>query len=596
MASQTNDDDPVDVGESRPLREWLEAEMIIHRHAAENHQSNHVTQPLMVLIRKTTVAYAVAVLLQEAISIAPLTAEKVSLDNFIVRTKKHEVKDNNQKESFCAQVSHFAADDIILGVDMISEKLSLAIIQPSSGGGGLEVRITSPPLPGSSSSSSAFEQMKESTICQLFGVLLYQLYSNLDPFLEKNLEGVVTDQDGVILDARGEKAERRVVQLTYSTLRELGAPPIVCMLVQHLGECKECDAYSSLKEAKDDLHLLLLEPDRFYSSSDAFKGGRPHLLIQRDRLYGREREVSVITDAFSRVCAGESVALFIGGFSGSGKTRLVQSVAASVGMSGGYVLEHKFDQASKDRALLQLISAFNKLCVLIGNTSSKQNLQIVVNKLTETFGSDLTMLGRLLPGVHGLVPQSMLSKQASYSGDGAQMNLQSVCFILQQFMRIVSSTSHPVMIFLDDLQVRNRLGSVYGFFFTIAHPLCILDSHSVICQWCDGEVMKVIHQIISSKSTGSSFFFVGSYRSNEVSPDHAVFHLMENLASSKVATQKLLLGGVKVEDLNTLISDSLRTFPRLTRGLSAIIHEKTEGSKSKSCVHLDLTYLSLPCS
>lgn len=468
MASQTNDDDPVDVGESRPLREWLEAEMISHQHNHQN-QSNHVTQPLMVLIRKTTVAYAVAALLQEAISIAPLTAEKVSLDNFIVRTKKQEVKENNQKESFCAQVSHVAADDIILGVDMISEKLSLAIIQPSSDGGGLEVRITSPPLPGSSSSSSAFEQMKESTICQLFGVLLYQLYSNLDPFLEKNLEGVVTDQDGVILDARGEKAERRVVQLTYSTLRELGAPPIVCMLVQHLGECKECDGlscnpntYSSLKEAKDDLHLLLLEPDRFLSSSDAFKGGRPHLLLQRDRLYGREREVSVITDAFSRVCAGESVALFIGGFSGSGKTRLVQSVVASVGMSGGYVLEHKFDQASKDRALLQLISAFNKLCVLIGNTSSKQNLQIVVNKLTETFGSDLTMLGRLLPGVHGLVPQSMLSKQASSSGDGAQMNLQSVCFILQQFMRIVSSTSHPVMIFLDDLQVRNRLCSVYS--------------------------------------------------------------------------------------------------------------------------------------
>lgn len=469
MASQTTVDDPVDdVGDSRPLREWLEVEMISHHHTAENHQSNHVTQPLMVLIRKTTVAYAVAALLQEAISIAPLTTEKVSLDNFTVRSKKQEVKDNNQTESFCAQVSHAAADDIILGVDMVSEKLSLAIIQPSSDGGGLEVRIKSPPLPGSSNSSSAFEQMKESTICQLFGVLLYQLYSNLDPFLEKNLEGVVSDQDGVILDARGEKAERLVVQLTYSTLRELGAPPIVCMLVQHLGECKECDGlscdpntYSSLKEAKDDLHLLLLEPDRFSSNSHAFNGEKPHL-VKRDRLYGREREVSAITDAFSRVCAGESVALFIGGFSGSGKTRLVQSVVASVGMSGGYVLEHKFDQASKDRALLQLISAFNKLCVLIGNTSSRENLQIVVNKLTETFGSDLTMLGRLLPAVHGLVPQSMLSKQGNYSGDGAQMNLQSVCFILQQFMRVVSSTSHPVMIFLDDLQVRYRVCSVYS--------------------------------------------------------------------------------------------------------------------------------------
>ena len=67
-----------------------------------------------------------------------------------------------------------------------------------------------------------------------------------------------------------------------------------------------------------------------------------------------------------------------------------------------------------------------------------------------------------------------------------------------------------------------------------------------------------------------------------MSSDHAVFHLMNELEFNKVTTQKMTLNGVRSEDLNALISDALCVFPRLTRGLSTIIHEKTEGSKSEA--------------
>jgi predicted ATPase len=92
--------------------------------------------------------------------------------------------------------------------------------------------------------------------------------------------------------------------------------------------------------------------------------------------------------------------------------------------------------------------------------------------------------------------------------------------------------------------------------------------------------LKVIQHILCDEVSGASCcFFVGTYRSNEVSSNHAVFRLMTELGASKVSTQKLTLDGVKREDLNALISDALCIFPRLTRGLSTIIHEKTEGSK-----------------
>lgn len=114
---------------------------------------------------------------------------------------------------------------------------------------------------------------------------------------------------------------------------------------------------------------------------------------------------------------------------------------------------------------------------------------------------------------------------------------------------------------------------------SVAHMI----SHLRILQWSDSAALDVIHHILSNLGPDASCLFVGSYRSNEVSSDHAIFGLMKDLEASKVSTQKLMLEGVKYEDMNTLISDALCTFPRTTWRLTNIIYEKTQGSKSKSC-------------
>ena len=146
--------------------------------------------------------------------------------------------------------------------------------------------------------------------------------------------------------------------------------------------------------------------------------------------------------------------------SGSGKSRLVNSLTARVDMCDGYVLTHKFDEMPKERCLLEVISVFNNLCVLIRNKSSTQSLIVTSNKIVDEFGADFSVLAHLLPNVISLVPP--LKHPTSINGDEAkgsndQMNLQSVCFLLQRFMRVVSSKEHPIMLFLDDLQVSRSL-------------------------------------------------------------------------------------------------------------------------------------------
>ncbi len=568
-----------ELGEALPLETWLQGE-----------RQRQGPREQLSIVRKTAVAYAVAKLLERAIaSRSPLSAAKISIDNFVVRTKtkKHHVDSDSELLSM--------AD--ISGVDMISERLSLTITEPlyeynnilNEGEEGgtesiLDVCISSSQLPGS---SPAVEQIDERIVCHLFGVLLYQLYSNMDPVPEESLLG--TDKSckqlGDDCDGAEEPAKKKATIPSHSALHDVGTPPSVIMLVQNLIESKYdkplhrqniCPC-TSMKEVCDDLNLLLREPSRFLLTRKQFeREGTAKLQIRQNRLYGREKEVSMLSDAFSRVSAAGNEAFFIGGFSGSGKTRLVETVIKLVESSGGYVVKIKFDQV-KGRPVLELLSAFNELCSLIRKKKSRQELQIIVSQLTETAGLDLTMLGRLLPNVYSLLPQGQLKRAREQGGN--RMNFQSVCFILRQFIRVVSSKSNPVMLFLDDLQVSNVLFTVRKLSMMIFNS----HSHDIIFlytfKWADSAAMSVVHDILSDKTDGRCFF-VGSYRSNEVSSEHAVFGLMRDLERSNVSTQKLLLDGMKIEDVNALISDALCTFPRTTWRLSNLIHEKTQGSKS----------------
>ena len=96
-------------------------------------------------------------------------------------------------------------------------------------------------------------------------------------------------------------------------------------------------------------------------------------------------------------------------------------------------------------------------------------------------------------------------------------------------------------------------------------------------QWADDSVLDVIHKFLSDR-LGSCIFFVGTYRDNEVSPGHFVFNLMDKLESSQVPTSKVSLGGLDREDLNTMISDSLSLYPRLSMPLTDTVLRKTKGN------------------
>ncbi|KAL3811602.1 hypothetical protein ACHAXA_011199 [Cyclostephanos tholiformis] len=241
------------------------------------------------------------------------------------------------------------------------------------------------------------------------------------------------------------------------------------------------------------------------------------LSFREHHLYGRENEVAVITEAFCRVSNGKKESLFIGGFSGSGKSRLVNGLTARIDAVGGYLLTHKFDQMSQERSILDVVAMFNYLCLLIKEKSSQRDLISLVDDLVQVFGSDWSTLARLIPYINAIVPQ--LEQSADSRGEvGIRKN------------------------------------------------------------WCDKSVFTVVESLLCDTIGPSCLFFVGTYRSNEVADDDEILCLTQRLKSFGVPTIMLSLEGLNPSDLNTMVSDALCVFPRLTEPLSNIIYQKTKGN------------------
>mmetsp|Transcript_20089 Transcript_20089/g.36649 ORF Transcript_20089/g.36649 Transcript_20089/m.36649 type:complete len:994 (+) Transcript_20089:84-3065(+) len=583
-----------------PLRKWIELESLADFRVEDE------TNEKEVILRKTTIAYGLAELLMRTRTqhhcIDPSSLSlgvQFSIDNFVVRYSDVSSSSSSSLAASSATAGHVDFQPRwkdITGLDMISPPILMNIGEPSflravdssnddNGDEGddrdvneivgryLEVEFPTLPEAGTTSTLFAISQSEEDARCHSLGAILYELFSHRSPFPEEEGRGQQQQLRGENQKLGGEefffmhdasprelehvRKKSRSQTSSHSPLFDSGLPSSVCLLVRNLLECgdenehRPEDAYDSLETVSKDLHLLLLDPNRFLFDHEqpttSETDGGVQLLFRKHQLYGRENEVSSITDAFCRVSAGRSEAFFIGGFSGSGKSRLVNSLTARVDINEGYVITHKFDQISKEMPLTGVVSVFNDLCLLIGEKRSRKDLLVLADDLAESFGVDFPLLERLLPNGQAISSHRPSRVDCANESDG-QMNLRSIRFVLRRFMKVVSSKSHPVMLFLDDLQ------------------------------WCDNSALALIEGILCDGGGCSHLFFVGSYRSNQVTDDHGIFHLMKSVRSSGVPTTRLNLEGLTPGDLNIMVSDAMGMFPRVCEPFTDIVFQKTKGN------------------
>eukprot|EP00986_Skeletonema_menzelii_P011110 scaffold5636_cov135-Skeletonema_menzelii.AAC.2 len=413
------------------LRNWIEGDA----DAAEDHLSSAGDQSRSYkkkrtsresMIRKVTVAYGIVELLVRCPTNNVLLDDdaKIGIDNFAVCVSKKTDRLSSQQQQ------SLSSWDDIKGVRMVSSGLSLSIEEPSylsclfekggeeedQMGRYLEVELDAAnALVGITKTfcrgNTEGKEISKFRCHYLLAKILYQLFTNNDDrFPDGNHHQGDDDEPAHKKAKKAQLLEKEggfpyyecVSDLSSITavsgMQQLEVPASICRMVQNLFESASesgGDAYKTLEEVGKDLHLLLLDPDRFLFDREARSTYKMELLYRKEKLYGRDKEETLITDAFCRVSRGRNEAFFIGGFSGSGKSMLVDTL-----------------------------------------------------RLKDDFGDDIGLLARMLPNICLLSPECSRLSVGVDDGNTCtsdKMNPRSVSFTLLRFVRLVSSPKHPIM-------------------------------------------------------------------------------------------------------------------------------------------------------
>lgn len=190
--------------------------------------------------------------------------------------------------------------------------------------------------------------------------------------------------------------------------------------------------------------------------------------------------------------------MLVTGYSGIGKSALVQEIYKPVTEKRGYFISGKFDQFGRNIPYSAVVSAFQSLMRQI-LAESETSLQQWREKILAAVGAIAQVIIDVIPEVELIIGAQPLVPEVGAIEAQNRFNL-----VFQRFIRVFCSPKHPLVIFLDDLQ------------------------------WVDSATLKLIELMMTDSET-QSLLLIGAYRDNEVDTAHPLMMLLNELRGRLLA-------------------------------------------------------------
>jgi len=120
--------------------------------------------------------------------------------------------------------------------------------------------------------------------------------------------------------------------------------------------------------------------------------------ILPQHLYGRERQLDELLETFDKVCEGRSALLLVSGYSGVGKTTLIQELYKPLVRQRGYFINGKFEQLERNIPYQALLQAFRRL-VQRWLTEGEERLNTWRVEIETALGGNGGVLAEMLPEI-----------------------------------------------------------------------------------------------------------------------------------------------------------------------------------------------------
>ncbi|WP_413200993.1 ATP-binding protein, partial [Nostoc piscinale] len=358
-------------------------------------------------------------------------------------------------------------------------------------------------------------------------------------------------------------------------------PPILSAIINKLMAKNAEDRYQSAYGLKYDLELCYQQwqtSGNIATFELATKDVSDRFLIP-EKLYGREKEVATLLAAFERVAKGTTEMILVAGFSGIGKTAVVNEVHKPIARQHSYFIKGKFDQFQRDVPLSALVQAFQDL---IGQILVETDSQIRrwKDKILAVLGEQAQVIIDVIPALEQIIGQQ--PAVAELSGTAAQNRFN---LLFQRFVQVFSIKEHPLVIFLDDLQWADSASLKFIQLLMSQTPTSNKESNVVTPElknnlwnpvfeeevWEDDTDQKVI-------PTEGNFLLIGAYRDNEVYPAHPFCLTLQQIEQAGAKINQITLAPLHQTHLNTLISDTLHCPQAMSMALGQMVFAKTKGN------------------
>ncbi|MEH2357550.1 ATP-binding sensor histidine kinase [Nostoc sp.] len=303
------------------------------------------------------------------------------------------------------------------------------------------------------------------------------------------------------------------------------------------------DRYQSALGLKHDL-VICLEQWRETGKHTWFDLGQRDIsdrFLIPEKLYGRELEVKTLLEAFGYVANGGSQLMLVAGFSGIGKTAVVNEVHKPIVRWNAYFIKGKYDQFNRNIPLSAFVQAFRDL---MGQLLSQSDTQLKQwqKKILAAVGENGQLLIEVIPELEQLIGKQPAN--AELSGGAAQNRFN---LLFQKFIQVFATREHPLVMFLDDLQ------------------------------WADSASLNLLKLLMSQSDCGY-LFIIGAYRDNEVFAAHPLMLTVDEIEKTSSCVNTLSLDPLSQADVNHLIADSLSCATEKALPLTELVYQKAKGN------------------
>jgi PAS domain S-box-containing protein len=319
--------------------------------------------------------------------------------------------------------------------------------------------------------------------------------------------------------------------------------PLSVIVMKLLAKSAE-ERYQTASGLEADLQQCLTEWQS-YGRIDPFPLGAhdssDRLLIP-EKLYGREPEIDALLAAFDRVVAqGTPELVLVSGYSGVGKSSVVNELHKALVPPRGLFASGKFDQYKRDIPYTTLAQAFQ---ALIRQILVKSDAEVGCwrHSLQDALGPNGQLIINLIPELEFIIGKQ--PPVAEMPSRDAQNRFQ---LVFRRFLGAFARKERPLALFLDDLQ------------------------------WMDAASLELLEYLVTHSEV-RHLLLVGAYRNNEVGTADPLMRTIEAIRKAGARVEEIALPPLRLDDVGALVSDALRCETDSSHPLAKLVHEKTGGN------------------